>query len=146
MATRFAQSPAFASALYSAYNPGEMVDTGLKGRSIQSQQAATADADVANAIRMGKAQVKGAKAMGAATVAQGQAAGHSSMMGGLSSGLGSIVGGLGSMGNSNPGGYAGSVNSPGFGMDASKQVGIGSYGGSVGGYGTFGPNWGFPSP
>ena len=78
MATRFAQSPAFANALYSAYNPGQMVNTGLEGRSIQSQQAATADADVANAIRMGEAKVEGAKHIGAGTVAQGQAAGHAS--------------------------------------------------------------------
>ena len=125
MATRFAQSPAFASALYSAYNPGEMVDTGLKGRSIQSQQAATADADVANAIRMGEAQVKGAKAMGAATVAQGQAAGHSSMMGGISSGLGSIIGGI-----NFGGGGGGAFDSPGASPGGSAGVaGIG--GGSM---------------
>jgi len=48
-------------------------------------------------------------------------------------------------GSGDPGGYPGSVNSPGFGMDQSKQVKFGSYGGSVGGYGTYGPNWGFPS-
>ena len=48
-------------------------------------------------------------------------------------------------GGGDPGGYPGSVNSPGFGMDQSNQVNFGSYGGSVGGYGTYGPNWGFPS-
>lgn len=60
------------------------------------------------------------------------------------------VGGIGSaaimrFGGGGPGGYPGSVNSPGFGMDQSKQVKFGSFGGSVGGYGTYGPNWGFPS-
>ena len=49
--------------------------------------AATADADVANAIRMGEAKVAGAKYLGAGTEAQGAAAGHSAMMGGISSGL-----------------------------------------------------------
>ena len=48
-------------------------------------------------------------------------------------------------GGGNPGGFAGSVNTPGFGMDQTKQIKIGEYGGSVGGLGTYGPNWGFPS-
>jgi hypothetical protein len=103
MIGRFAMSPEFSGALHSAYNPGELVGAGQKGRSMQSQMAATADADVANAIRMGEAKVEGAKHIGAGTVAQGQAAGHSSMMGGISSGLGSIVGGLGSMGGGGSG-------------------------------------------
>ena len=134
MATRFAQSPAFANALYSAYNPGQMVNTGLEGRSIQSQQAATADADVANAIRIGEAKVAGAEYIGAGTVAQGQAAGHSAMMGGISSGISGIAGGLGSMG-----GGGGAFDSPAASPGGSAGVaGIG--GGMTNPY-SFEPKW-----
>ena len=104
-------SPEFSGALHSAYNPGELVGAGQKGRSMQSQYAATADADVANAIRMGEAKIAGAEFLGAGTIAQGQAAGHASMMGGLSSGISGLAGGLGSMGGGggDVGGYAGSA-------------------------------------
>ena len=77
--------------------------------------------------------------------AQASAAADSAT-GSMFSALGQVAGaGIGTIGTGPVGGYEGSVNSPGFGMDKSKQVGIGSHGGSVGGYGTFGPNWGFPS-
>ena len=89
-----------------------------------------------------QAAVEAAEMVGAAQ----QAAAGDAVTGSIFSGLGQIAGaGIGAIGKGPVGGYEGSVNSPGFGMNKSKQVGIGSYGGSVGGYGTFGPNWGFPS-
>ena len=89
-----------------------------------------------------QAAVEAAELVGAAQASAAGDAATGSMFGAL----GQIAGaGIGTIGKGPVGGYEGSVNSPGFGMDRSKQVGIGSYGGSVGGYGTFGPNWGFPS-
>jgi len=147
MIGRFAMSPAFSGALHSAYNPGELVGAGQKGRSLQSQYAAKADADVANSIRLGEARIAHAEAIGEGTMARGDAAGHASMMGGLSSGISSLAGGLGKMnfGGGNPGGNPGSLDTPGFGMDVHTQHKFGAGGGSMSGFGTLGPNWGYPS-
>jgi len=148
MASRFAMSPGFSGALHSAYNPGSMIDGAQKGRSLQNQAMATGEAEVANAIRLGDARIAGAEYVGAGTEAQGAAKGHASMMGGLSSGIGSIAGGIGKMnfGGGNPGGHPGSLDTPGFGMDVHTQHKFGAGGGSMSGFGTLGPNWGFPSP
>ena len=149
---RFAGSDSAMQSMFgnmSNYTPGVIQDMGTKALSSTRQAETKADFMTSKADIDAEALVKGAEYGAEAIVAQGKAqgqtAGNSSLMSGISSGISGIAGGLASMNMSNPGGYAGSVNAPGFGMDRSKQVGIGSYGGSVGGYGTFGPNWGFPS-
>ena len=113
-----------------------MIDGAQKGRSLQSQAIATTEANEANAIRLGDARIAMAKSGAAGIEAQGSAQGHASMMGGLSSGISSLAGGLGSMGGGFS--YAGGPGSAGTAMGAG--------GGSVGGIGTLGPNYGFPSP
>jgi len=55
-----------------------------------------------------------------------------------------IAGGLAG-GGGGVGGFAGSVNTPGFGMNPATQNMFGAGGGSASGFGTLGPNWGFPS-
>ena len=89
-----------------------------------------------------QAAVEAAEITGAAAASAANAQAQGSMFGAL----GQIAGaGIGTIGTGGIGGYAGSVNTPGFGMDTATQNAFGSGGGSVGGYGTFGPNWGFPS-
>ena len=80
----------------------------------------------------------GANAIGA----QASAAGNAQMVGQIGSALSGVAG---MSGGGGIGGFAGSVNSPGFGMNRSTQNAFGAGGGSVGGFGTLGPNWGFPS-
>ena len=89
---------------------------------------------------------------------QGQAAGSSAVNNGfINAGVSAISGGLqgafseGGIFNrgGDIGGFAGSEGVPGFGTVGKSgefQYGFGSGGGSQSGYGTFGPNWGFPTP
>lgn len=118
MASRFAMSPGFSGALYSAYNPGSMIDGAQKGRSLQNQAIATTEADEANAIRLGEARVAMAKSGAGAIEAQGSAQGQMSMMSGLTSGLTGLAGGLASRGG---GGAPIGVDrtSPGMGIPGS---------------------------
>ena len=100
---------------------------------------------------MGEMGATGIGAQAAAEAAEiggaaAAAAAADSATGSMFSSLGQIAGaGIGTIGKGPVGGYEGSVNSPGFGMKSATQNKFGSGGGSVGGYGTFGPNWGFPS-
>ena len=110
-------------------------------------EAIIGNARMRNAELMAEAELEATKANREASRSISNAATNANAVGTIAD----IAGGLGSAaimkfgGGGDPGGYPGSVNSPGFGMDQSKQVNFGSYGGSVGGYGTYGPNWGFPS-
>tara|TARA_Y100000389_G_C17227300_1_gene396343 strand:+ start:191 stop:628 length:438 start_codon:yes stop_codon:yes gene_type:complete len=108
-------------------------------------EAIIGNARVRNAELLAKAEEEAAKANADASRAASNAAQGANTIGTIAG----AVGGIGSAaimgGGGDPGGYPGSVNSPGFGMDQSKQIKFGDYGGSVGGYGTYGPNWGFPS-
>ena len=66
--------------------------------------------------------------------------------GGFGDILGSVAGIVGGLsGGGGVGGFAGSVNTPGFGMNPATQNAFGAGGGSASGFGTLGPNWGFPS-
>jgi len=100
--------------------------------------------DALGKVKTAEAQAPGIVAGGAAQGGAAQAEGFAGMMNGIAGGIGKMNFGGGSQPT---GGYAGSMNVPGFGSyESGTQFGIGAGGGSVGGYGTFGPNWGYPSP
>ena len=122
-------------------NVGKMSQQAQEKRNADQITAMGVDANAAKADIDAKYIKKSAKYKAAMAAPQQQGGG-----GGFGDILGSvagIVGGLG--GGGGVGGFAGSVNTPGFGMNANTQNAFGAGGGSVSGFGTFGPNWGFPS-
>lgn len=127
-------------------NYGELGNLGMEARSSERQTNTASEGFVAQAgldsmakIKEAKYQAEAIEAQGAANAAATRAQGMSSMMSGLAGGIGNM-----SFGGGSTGGYAGSADVAGFGTTG--QYGFGAGGGSVKGYGTYGPNWGFPSP
>ena len=106
-----------------------------KGRSMERRATMEGEAMVANAGVDSLAKMKSAEFGAEAIAAEGKAAGQSSMFSGLGSMFSGLAGGISSMGSSNNSfSYAGGPGSSGTRMGAG--------GGVVGGYGTFGPNYG----
>ena len=126
----------------------QIAGTSAEGRSMERRATMKGEGMVANAGVQSLGKIASAEARADAIVAGGQAAGQSAMASGVGSMFKGLAGGISSMGSKNngTGGYAGSQYTPGFTSDRSTQYSFGTGGGSVGGYGTFGPNWGFPSP
>lgn len=133
-------------------NFGELGSFGMEARSSERQTNSAAEGLVAQSgldsmakIKEAKYQAEGIEAQGAANAAATRAQGMSSMISGIAGGIGKMSFG----GGAATGGYEGSMNVPGFGAAGDKssfQYGFGAGGGSVGGYGTLGPNFGYPSP
>ena len=141
MSTRFAKSPDFVSMLSSIAGP----DYGKMGNQAQQMQghlqrtAMTADANAR------KSEIEAQKIIDMAPYQAAMAQPQGGGGGGFGDILGSVAGVVGGLGGGDVGGFAGSVNTPGFGMNANTQLKFGAGGGSSSGYGTLGPNWGFPS-
>ena len=122
---------------------GAILLSGAESTSALEKALMQLNADVHGAKLMSKARVKAAK-MGAADAANLANAGTFAQgIGAFGKAAGGFIGAIPTGGG--VGGFEGSVNTPGFGMDQTKQVGFGSYGGSLSGFGTYGPNWGYPS-
>ena len=120
--------------------------TNMQGQSMQRNAATKAEGLVHGAGINSMAQVAQAGFQADAIKAQGQAQAQSSIASGIGSMVSGIAGGFGSMGSkAATGGYSGSANVPGFGASDGFQYGIGAGGGQMSGYGTYGPNWGFPA-
>ena len=130
---RFAGSPAAMNAMSAISGTGvdynKLAGMGQQARSAEKQNAMDAQSQLQVARDEAEAMIANAAANASATQAQGNA----SMFGGIMGGVSSLAGGLGSMGKFS---YAGGPGSSGTKMGAG--------GGVVGGYGTLGPNYGFP--
>jgi hypothetical protein len=127
--TRFAGSDSAMASLFGGVKSpeyDELANIGTKARAQEKQTAMEADSMVAQSRNKARAIEEGAQYAADAARAQGQANMFGSAMGALGS-LGSA--GIGAMGSGG-----------GFNYGTTK---IGAGGGSVGGIGTFGPNYGF---
>ena len=123
---------------------GAILLSGAESTSALEQALMKLNADVEGAELMSNARVKAAK-MGAADASRVADAGvFAAGVGAIGQAAGGIIGAI-PTGGGNPGGFAGSLDTPGFGMNPHTQNKIGAGGGSVSGFGTYGPNWGFPS-
>ena len=136
---RFAGSnPQISSFISADFSPryDEQADAGMKGRSLERKMGHEAEGFVASSGLDAMAKVQGAHEQARGIVAQGEAQGEASRAQGMSSMMSSIAGGIGGMsfGGSGTFNYAGGPGSSGTAMGAG--------GGTVGGFGTLGPNYG----
>ena len=119
---------------------GEIAQSAGKIRSALAQAGTSLTADTASQGILSESEVEAAKLVGAAQSAVASAQENAAMMGmfgkiggGLASGIG------GNLMNNTTGGTFNYRGGPG----SAAGTNMGSGGGVVGGYGTFGPNYGF---
>jgi len=130
---RFAGSTDF-SQLMAMPDFSTMSATNLQGRGMVNNANDSAIGASKLAGIGAAAGVRSANYKADAIKAQGQAQGQQAMASGLGSMFSGIAGGIGSMGSNSMFSYAGGPGSSG--------TALGAGGGNVGGYGTFGPNYG----
>jgi hypothetical protein len=109
---------------------GGIAQAGMTHRSAVNNAATTTASQVNQAGVSAAAKVEAASVLGAATAAQADASTFASGMGMIGDIAGGVMGGMGNFS------YAGGPGSSGTKMGAG--------GGSVGGFGTLGPNYGKP--
>ena len=133
---RFAGSnPQLTSFMSQSPRYDQIGDTAQNAQSAKRQTAMATEAETAGAGLNAMANIEKAKFDAEATRAMGQANAASTQWQGFGNMMGSIAGGIGSMDFSKTFKYAGGPGSIGTKMGAG--------GGSVGGVGTLGPNYGY---